>query len=56
MLKILAGFIVFAAIALGVVFTMGDKADLAGEAGHDAGAAHAPAEKAAPAAPTPEPK
>jgi len=56
MLKILAAFIVFSAVALGVVFTMGDSADLAGEAGHGSGAAHAPAETAAPAAAPAEPK
>ncbi len=57
MWKILVAFIIFAAIALTVVFKAGDKADMQGEAGGHTeqaepkkeGAAEAPA--AAPAAP-----
>ena len=41
MWKILVAFIVFAAIALTVVFKMGDKVDMQGEAGgHKIGRAH----------------
>lgn len=53
MWKILVAFIVFAAIALTVVFQMGDKADLAGEAGgHKEEHSSAPATPAAPAGAT----
>ena len=58
MWKILVGFIIFAAIALTVVFQMGDKASMQGESGgHETGtetkadAASAPAATEAPAAP-----
>jgi hypothetical protein len=54
MWKILVAFIIFAAIALTLVFKMGDKVDMQGEAGgpaeHSAPAA-APAEAPAAAAP-----
>ena len=59
MWKILVAFIIFAAIALTVVFKMGDNIDMQGEAaGHDATQAHeenkpaaeAPAADKAPAA------
>lgn len=59
MWKILVAFIIFAAIALTVVFKMGDNIDMQGEAaGHDATQAHeankpateAPAADNAPAA------
>lgn len=51
MWKILVAFIIFAAIALTVVFKMGDNIDMQGEAaGHDATQAH---ENAKPAAETP---
>lgn len=62
MLKILVAFIIFAAIALTVVFKMGDNIDMQGEAaGHDATQAHeankpaaeAPAADNAPAAAAP---
>ena len=60
MWKILVAFIVFAAIALTVVFKMGDKVDMQGEAGghtdtatQHAPAATAPETPAAPAAPLP---
>ncbi len=53
MWKILVAFIVFAAIALTVVFKMGDKPDMAGEAGgHTEEHSSAPATPAAPAADT----
>ena len=61
MWKILVAFIVFAAIALTVVFKMGDKADMTGEAGgHTEEHSSAPAAPAAdnaaqPAAATPAP-
>jgi hypothetical protein len=52
MWKILVAFIVFAAIALTVVFKMGDKADLAGEAGgHTEPHSSSPAAPATPATP-----
>ena len=47
MWKIAVGFIVFAAVALFVIFKAGDKVDMSGEK-HGAEAVHAPA--AAPAA------
>ena len=51
MWKILVAFIVFAAVALTVVFKMGDKADMAGEAGgHTEQHSSAPAAPATPAA------
>jgi len=52
MWKILVAFIIFAAVALTLVFNMGDKIDMQGEsAGHDISADHAaPAAPAAPAA------
>ncbi len=54
MWKMLVAFIIFAAIALTVVFTMGDKADMHGEAGgHTEAKTEAPA--AAPAAPAEAP-
>ena len=49
MLKILIGFIIFAAVALAVVFNMGDKADMAGETGGHKEAAEEKAPAAAPA-------
>ena len=56
MWKILVAFIIFAAIALTLVFKMGDKVDMQGEAGGQAehsapAAATAPAESPAAAAP-----
>ncbi len=56
MWKILVGFIIFAAIALTVVFKMGDNASMQGEAGgHETSEvekkADAPAAAEAPAAP-----
>lgn len=56
MWKILVAFIIFSAIALTVVFKMGDSIDMKGEAGgHDATQAHEPAKPAAetPAADSP---
>ncbi len=51
MWKILVAFIIFAAIALTVVFKMGDNIDMQGEAGgHDVTQSH---EADKPAAPTP---
>lgn len=56
MWKILVAFIIFAAVALTLVFNMGDKIDMQGEsAGHETSAenkepAAAPATPAAPAA------
>ncbi len=49
MWKILVAFIVFAAIALTLVFNMGDKIDMQGEAGGH-GTSHSEAPAAAPAA------
>ncbi len=46
MWKILVAFIVFSAIALTVVFQMGDKVDMSGEAG-----GHTQEQSSAPAAP-----
>ncbi len=55
MWKILVAFIIFAAVALTLVFNMGDKIDMAGEAGHGASHSEAPADApaAAPAAGAP---
>lgn len=55
MWKMLVAFIVFAAIALTVVFKMGDKADMSGEAGGHDTEQHSstPATPAAPAAAAP---
>ncbi len=51
MWKILVGFIIFAAIALTVVFQMGDKASMQGEAGgHESSESEKHSEPAAPAA------
>lgn len=51
MWKILVAFIIFAAVALTLVFNMGDKIDMQGEsAGHETSAEHA-----APAAPAAAP-
>ena len=50
MWKILVAFIIFAAIALTLVFKMGDKVDMQGEAGGQAEHS-APAESPAAAAP-----
>lgn len=52
MWKIFAAFVVFAAIALTVVFKMGDKVDMAGETGghENEQQSSAPATPAAPAA------
>ena len=47
MWKILVAFIIFAAVALTLVFNMGDKIDMQGESGNETSAEHAPA--AAPA-------
>lgn len=48
MWKILVAFIIFAAIALTVVFKMGDKVDMQGEAGgHDTTQSHDTAKPAA---------
>jgi hypothetical protein len=52
MLKILVGFILFAALALFVIMKGGDSLDMSGEK-HGAEAVHAPAE--APAAPASAP-
>jgi flagellar basal body-associated protein FliL len=49
MWKILVAFIVFAAVALALVFNMGDKIDMQGEAGHES-EAHSEAAPAAPGA------
>ncbi len=46
MWKILVAFIVFAGVALALVFNMGDKIDMQGEAGHES-EAQAPATPAA---------
>lgn len=52
MWKILIAFIIFAAVALTLVFNMGDKIDMQGEAGHGVSHSEEPAEApAAPAAP-----
>ena len=54
MWKILVAFIIFAAISLTLVFKMGDKVDMQGEAGgqaEHAAPATAPAESPAAAAP-----
>ena len=54
MWKMLVAFVIFAAIALTVVFKMGDKVDMQGEAGgHTEAKTEAPA--AAPAAPAEAP-
>lgn len=51
MLKIFIAFVIFAAIALTVVFKMGDNIDMQGEAaGHDITQSH-DSDKTAPAAP-----
>jgi archaellin len=50
MWKILVAFIIFAAVALTLVFNMGDKIDMQGESGNETSAEHAPA-----AAPTQAP-
>lgn len=52
MWKILVAFIIFAAVALTLVFNMGDKIDMKGESGNETSAEHAPAATpaAAPAA------
>jgi hypothetical protein len=56
MWKILVAFIIFAAISLTVVFKMGDKVDMQGEAGgHNETATEAPAAASAPAAPAEAP-
>jgi hypothetical protein len=52
MWKILVAFILFAAIALTVVFKMGDKVDMQGEAGGQAETSEQHAPAAAPAAST----
>jgi len=49
MWKILVAFIIFAAVALTLVFNMGDKIDMKGESGNETSAEHAPAAPAAPA-------
>lgn len=54
MWKILVAFILFAAIALTVVFKMGDKVDMQGESGAQTEASEQPA-PAAPAAATTAP-
>ena len=57
MWKIALGFVVFAALALFVIFKAGDKVDMSGEK-HGTEAIHAPEETkpaAAPAADTPAP-
>lgn len=52
MWKILVAFIIFAAISLTLIFNMGDKVDMQGEAGH--GLSHSEeAHDPAPAAPAP---
>ena len=48
MWKILVAFIIFSAVALTLVFNMGDKIDMKGESGNETSTEHAPA--AAPAA------
>jgi hypothetical protein len=54
MLKIFIAFVIFAAIALTVVFKMGDNIDMQGEAaGHDITQSH-DSDKTAPAAPAAE--
>jgi len=52
MWKILVAFIVFAAVALAIVFNMGDKIDMQGEAGHES-EAHSEAAPATPAVAAP---
>ncbi len=52
MWKLVLGFVVFAAIALYVIFKGGDKLDMSGEK-HGADAVHAPAATPAAAAATP---
>jgi hypothetical protein len=47
MWKILVAFIIFAAVALTLVFNMGDKIDMQGESGNETSAEHAPAAPAA---------
>lgn len=54
MWKMLVAFIIFAVIALAAVFSMGDKANMQGEAGGHA-EAHTEAPAAAPAAPAEAP-
>lgn len=49
MWKIAVGFVIFAAIALFVIFKAGDKVDMSGEK-HSGDMAHPPAAAAAPAA------
>ena len=50
MLKIAVGFVVFAAVAMFVIFKGGDSLDMGGEK-HGAEAVHVPAPVAAPAKP-----
>jgi hypothetical protein len=54
MWKIALGFVVFAALALFVIFKAGDKVDMSGEK-HGAEAVHAPEETKPDAAPAPVP-
>ena len=54
MWKIALGFVVFAALALFVIFKAGDKVDMSGEK-HGAEAVHAPEETKPDAAPAPAP-
>jgi hypothetical protein len=51
MWKILVAFIIFAAISLTLIFNMGDKVDMQGEAGHGLPHSEESAPEAAPAAP-----
>ncbi len=53
MWKILVAFIIFAAISLTLIFNMGDKVDMQGEAGHGISHSEEEAPAAAPAAPAP---
>ncbi len=55
MWKMLVAFVIFAAIALAAVFSMGDKANMQGEAGGHSEEAKTEAPAAAPAAPAEAP-
>ena len=50
MIKLLIGFVIFAALAMFVIFKGGDNLDMSGEK-HGAEAVHAPADKPAEAKP-----
>ncbi len=55
MWKILVAFIIFAAVSLTLIFNMGDKVDMQGEAGGHNSEAHSEAPAAAPEAPATAP-